>query len=178
MKLRKCSKCGIEKPLKTSFYRDKKYKDGHKKICKDCLRTYFRQWGANNPDRIRGYGRKWRRTEAGRLNLIARVRKYRRNPKNRQKLLARGAISQAVFRGKIVKPSTCSLCGRRVANRSLHAHHVNYKDKFGVIWVCSSSRGKNPSCHTLIEGLFDDAGSKIVSFCSEGRNTPGTAACP
>jgi len=45
--MKKCSKCGIEKPL-TEFYKDNRNKDGHRGHCKSCVKKYR----AENPEKF------------------------------------------------------------------------------------------------------------------------------
>jgi hypothetical protein len=43
MQMKKCSKCGIEKPL-TEFHKNKKSKDGHENRCKTCKYAEMKRW--------------------------------------------------------------------------------------------------------------------------------------
>jgi len=57
--VKKCSKCGIEKPL-TEFCKDKTHKDGHKSRCKSCIAKYDAKWRAENKEKRAKYDAKWR----------------------------------------------------------------------------------------------------------------------
>ena len=48
MTTKKCTKCGIEKPL-TEFDKDKSKKDGHASNCKSCKAN----WRANNKEKLK-----------------------------------------------------------------------------------------------------------------------------
>ena len=49
--MKKCSKCGIEKPL-TEFHKRKKSKDGHEYRCKTCKKQQHAEYYAQNKERI------------------------------------------------------------------------------------------------------------------------------
>ena len=63
--MKKCTKCGIEKPL-TEFHKNKNRKDGLKFHCKQCCRKYqnenkqqqrerMKNWRSQNKERIKEY---------------------------------------------------------------------------------------------------------------------------
>ena len=52
--MKKCSKCGIQKPL-VEFNRDKKGKDGHRSQCKSCTAQYRAQYYEENKEKIARY---------------------------------------------------------------------------------------------------------------------------
>jgi len=59
---------------------------------------------------------------------------------------ARAALRSAVYRGKIVKPSTCSRCGGKVSTpRDMHGHHADYTKPLDVEWLCQK-------CHQAEDG--------------------------
>lgn len=50
MKTKKCTKCGIEKPL-TEFHKRSSSKDGHASQCKSCVAKYYAQHHAKNKEK-------------------------------------------------------------------------------------------------------------------------------
>ena len=72
--MKKCSKCGIEKPL-CDFIKNKNCKDGYENTCKMCGKEYkkeyyidnkfnlkesYKEYRENNKDKIKEYNKKWR----------------------------------------------------------------------------------------------------------------------
>ena len=55
MTTKKCTKCGIEKPL-TEFDKDKSKKDGHASNCKSCKAN----WRANNKEKLKQVNAEYR----------------------------------------------------------------------------------------------------------------------
>ena len=54
--MKKCSKCGIEKPL-SEFVKHKNCKDGYENTCKICVKQYKKEYRENNKDKIKEYYR-------------------------------------------------------------------------------------------------------------------------
>lgn len=50
--MKKCVKCGCEKPL-TDFYKQKTSLDGHGSYCKICNKAEVKKYAANNPEKTR-----------------------------------------------------------------------------------------------------------------------------
>ncbi len=56
---------------------------------------------------------------------------------------ARLQLQKAVKKGKLLKPSECSGCGRGpLASKELHGHHPDYDKPLEVEWVCRE-------CHAI-----------------------------
>ena len=64
-------------------------------------------------------------------------------PGNAAKLKARSDLNNAVRDGRIVRPSTCSLCDAN-GGRSIVAHHGDYARPYTVIWVCTNCHKDRP----------------------------------
>lgn len=54
-----------------------------------------------------------------------------------QRRRAWNAWNSAVREGRFKAPAACEDCGR--TDRTLSAHHVNYKDAYDVRWLCAAS---------------------------------------
>ena len=149
MKTKRCKICGKIKPL-DEFYVNKGMADGHLNICKECVRersrqyqqehksyrkTYMKQWGQKNKDRIYAYRNK----------IQDKVREWRRKYYHTHitdigfKILynLRGRIYLAIKHGYKVA-STKDLVGCSI--KELKAH-LESKFKDGMSWDNYGVRG-------------------------------------
>jgi hypothetical protein len=61
MEEKKCTKCGeIKSP--EAFSREKRTGDKLRSMCKECYKTAYRKWRAQNPERARELASKWRKS--------------------------------------------------------------------------------------------------------------------
>lgn len=60
MILKRCSKCGIEKPLEC-FYKNKAYRDRHTSFCKECYIANQRKYTKKYKEKIAAYQCKYRK---------------------------------------------------------------------------------------------------------------------
>ena len=140
---KKCSKCGELKPI-LLFSRDRTRKGGRRSWCKACvkkstdlkreeLNEYNRKYYLLNRERIDAYRYEYCRTENAKIR--ARLHAKRQCEKFPEKKKAGYALNNAVESGKVVRPSTCSLCG---ASGNIEGHHWSYKEehRLDVIWLC------------------------------------------
>lgn len=70
-----------------------------------------------------------------------RVKRNRESRSNPYKQKARNELRNAVRRGQLSKPSTCSRCG---SGGRISGHHHDYSRPLEVIWVCRS-------CHEVLD---------------------------
>lgn len=70
---KKCSKCGLEKPL-SDYYTDKRREGRMQPSCKLCQYEYTKEWRKNNPEKKRAQGK--RAYYAHREDCIKRVKKW------------------------------------------------------------------------------------------------------
>ena len=102
-----------------------------------------RAWVAKRDQaRVRAYDRKRYREQPHRQNPAAQ-----RDP---IKLAAARAVSNAVRRGKIVKPSECEECHESFEPTHITAHHEDYSKRLDVVWLCHA-------CHARRHRKDDDA---------------------
>lgn len=74
-RLKRCPKCGIEKPATLEyFYHNKQKKSGLACYCKECSRPRKHEWFEANKERAREYDREYR--EKNRERILARRRAY------------------------------------------------------------------------------------------------------
>jgi hypothetical protein len=118
-----CRVCHQQKPL-SEFYTDAKSHDGLTTLCKDCTKEASRQYRASPRGRA-----------------MRKLRRY----KDKQKIRARDAVSNAIKRGELPKAQTCQCvhCGRTA---SVYHHHKGYRKEhfLDVEPVCDS-------CHQTVE---------------------------
>lgn len=104
--------CRLCKNLKmlTDFHLNHSKKDGRDSRCKKCV--------------IGVYPKK----------AYPRNKRYDADPIKRR---AQQAVRDAVRKGRLVKPSSCEMCGDIVRAGRLEGHHANgYEDKLSVEWLC------------------------------------------
>lgn len=73
--MKKCSKCGVEKPLE-AFSQDKGKSDGLQSYCKDCSRAQKREYYKANRAAVLEQQREYR--ESNRAAVLAQKREYSR----------------------------------------------------------------------------------------------------
>jgi hypothetical protein len=121
-------------------------KTGHnQKYCPDCRSVVQNKknsiscavWRKQNNERYKKQRLSYLKTEKGREMIRMAWRTARL--KYPEKHNARQALKYAVLTGKIVKPSSCTIC----KNKPVQGHHEDYSKPLTVIWLCQK-------CHTLI----------------------------
>lgn len=155
MKEKKCFKCGKIKPL-SDFYKHPQMADGHINKCKDCNKKDVQENYSKNIDHFKEYDKnramlphrvkareEYQKTDAGKESLYKSTKKYRKN--NPEKYKAHLIINSLIKSGKIIKPTECSMCGKK--SKLIHGHHEDYNEPLDVIWVC-------PSCHYKIHHKY------------------------
>lgn len=128
--MKKCFKCGVEKPL-ASFYKHSGMADGHLNKCKECAKIDVKKHRKEN-DSVREYDRK-----RGNRQDITYLQKWRAD--NPKKYKAHSAVNYAVRKGILVNPNTCSICA---SNIQVEGHHDDYDYPLVVRWLCSR-------CHSI-----------------------------
>lgn len=133
--MKTCFKCHHLKPL-SEFYRHSRMADGHLNKCKDCTRKDVNKNRADRLDKYREYDRD-RASEPHRraISRATRLRHVRMYGKSYTK--SHNAVSRAVKKGTLVRPTTCQRCP---ATECIQAHHDSYDRPLDVMWLC-------PVCH-------------------------------
>jgi len=129
--LKRCFKCGEEKPIE-EFYKHSQMGDGHLNKCKECARKDVIKNRKDKADYYREYDRK-----RGNRQGYEYTKKYRY--KNPLKSKAHSILNSAVYHGKIIKPKYCEECGSDFA---IEAHHEDYLKPLDVVWLCSACHKK------------------------------------
>lgn len=146
-----CGACKTEKPL-SEFHVNKANRDGLATTCKECRRTYNKDWRSKNKEHVLGYGRayyadnkervleysktyyddnkdrilervkQYNQTESGKSRSKQRKKVYGEN--NPQKIKAKSAVNRAVRTGRLksINDCDCQVCGKQAQ----HYHHWSY----------------------------------------------------
>lgn len=149
-----CIKCRISKP-KSAFWKNKGRPTGCSDYCKDCFKTYQKEWRrgsgeekyrasyrkrASNPkykERVRRYNKSEQGAQKHRESVYRYINKY----PERQ----RARIQARQIRKEI---ANCESCLK--SNLKLHKHHPDYSKPFTVIYLCTSCHGKE---HRIYEEI-------------------------
>ena len=86
MQLKKCSKCGEEKPL-SEFYTDVSQSSGYATYCKKCSLIAAKEWREKNKERVKELRRNWNKANKEKVleQNKKRLKKWRSNNNNREK---------------------------------------------------------------------------------------------
>ena len=129
--MKKCFKCGNEKPL-TDFYRHSKMADGHLNKCKDCAkRDMHESRHVKHRERVLAYDRE-RGKQPHRLEMQRRITAEwtQKHPRERKAQLALGNA----VRSGAVKP--WPVCAMPQCDQKPEAHHPDYDAALNVVWLC------------------------------------------
>lgn len=139
--MKKCFKCGIEKPL-TEFYKHLGMADGHLGKCKECtkkdaINRYNVLIGDPNwyiKERTRGrekFHRLYKHNHSKETpeQSKKRLQNFRKN--HPEKNRAVGILNNAV-RDKKISKLPCEVCGEI----KVQAHHEDYSKPLDVNWLC------------------------------------------
>ena len=110
-----CCLCHRDLPV-DDFNYCRSHPDGLKSHCLECGKEY-----------------KQRHYEKNRADYENRADEYRRKYHDRRKAYA--AVDAAVKRGELIRPETCSRCGK---NGTIVAYHGDYDEPLEVVWLCLS----------------------------------------
>jgi hypothetical protein len=133
--VKRCTKCGREKPL-AAFTRANQYRDGHKTQCKVCHAAYMHQWRRRNLDRARAKARLQNRRR--RAWTLA----YSRTPEHQRKQAIRKVTYWAVKTGLLPAKDRCERCGATAAQARLERHHPDYSRPLWIRWLCTTCHGE------------------------------------
>jgi|ERR1041385_3145838 transposase-like protein len=147
--LRTCTKCGAMKPLEEYARRG----EDRSPQCKECGRTYAREYRRKNGDMLRAKDRARsdrNKTPEAKVRMKGYTKAWRRrNPEYRspsygkqygmvtpEARRAQQAVRRALLSGKIQRPETCSRCGG--SDSRIEASHADYSKPLEIRWLCAS----------------------------------------
>jgi len=135
--MKQCFKCGLSK-ARTEFYQHPQMNDGLLGKCKECTRHDVRK---GRGDHTREYDR----------------RRYR---ERKHEHIARIAVQAAIANGKLVRPEGCWSCGTPCQPE---AHHADYYNALGVIFLCKEC---HMDCHKLTTAITkgNDYATKLGEY--------------
>ncbi|MGC1177023.1 MAG: hypothetical protein WA843_03035 [Candidatus Saccharimonadales bacterium] len=138
-----CTVCKVLKPI-TDFNKSSKGKDGYNAQCSKC--KYAKTGRKNfleNKEKCYANAAKWNKANREIVNKRTRERYafdkssiVERDRRHAEKKKAQHLLQTYVQRGKILKPSICSICN--CESKRIEGHHADYSKPLEVIWVCSS----------------------------------------
>jgi hypothetical protein len=139
---KECKICKTIKLLQ-DFGKSKTGKYGYDAQCKKC--RYARTGRAHflkNKEKCYENAKKWHANNREHINEKARERYLqdktpiiKRDRKHAEKRKAQHLVQTHVRRGKIIKPSICSICN--CESKRIEGHHADYSKPLEVIWVCN-----------------------------------------
>ena len=132
--LKKCNKCEKLKDI-SSYYKQKKTKDGYRNYCKECMNK-------ENLERCR----KWR-LGYGKEYFI----KYRADPRNRTQIRCRQLLNNQIESGGVNKRDSCEICHISPSE----CHHDDYAKPYEFIELCKA-------CHKKLHKQYKDKNITIT----------------
>lgn len=155
--MKRCFKCGAEKPL-SEFYKHPKMLDGHVNKCKECnkkdvienrldKKDYYLNYDRNRPNHEERVASQSERTKTlynsnpeFKEKRKLEVREFRNS--NPDKYKAQTSINNALRDGKLTKLNSCEHCG--TSEKKIQARHWSYEPEhwLDVIWLCTKCHGK------------------------------------
>jgi hypothetical protein len=115
--MKRCTKCGVEKPATTEFFEAKRKgsRDGFHSWCRACHNAAHACYQATHPEARRATYARYKAThlEARKAKTIAR---------------------RAVDRGQLIRPDACERCGK--PSSQLDKHHEDYSRPLEVKFLC------------------------------------------
>lgn len=129
MSSKRCSACGVVKPL-DEFPGDKKCRDGYRGQCCACRRVLMRAWRLAKLATRREYDRR-RYHESPERREGQRISSLKSKQRYPDKTRARNAVSNAIRDGRLERQA-CEVCGAPRAQ----AHHDDYSRPLDVRWLC------------------------------------------
>lgn len=153
MKNKRCFKCQCLKPL-DEFHRNQHMADGRINQCKECVKTYYKEYREKNHEHLMEYNRRYYQdSPENRAVNIAKSREWAKNnptktaaatrgwkKRNQDKIHCHNVINNAIRDGKIAKPDACSSCGK--SGVKIHGHHPDYTKPLDVMWLCATCHSR------------------------------------
>lgn len=126
---KRCIECGKTKDIPDDFYvkEVREHSTRYHSRCKPCFSAHTHRAGPKE-------------------KRIIGLKKILSPEMLKARVSARRAVWNAVYRGTLVKPASCSDCGKPVPKIDLEAHHEDYKKPLDVTWLCRTCHRAADSC--------------------------------
>lgn len=151
-----CLECSLKLSRK-SFHKNALMKDGLHYYCKKCTSTVQKKWRDTSKAYANYLPKRRKRLSEKRKDGRYKARDLRNSRNSRlrypDRVAARQAAANAIRRGDIIKPKSCSACNKKTVSRKLHGHHHNGYDKpLDIVWICTVCHSKehNPRYRALM----------------------------
>lgn len=133
-----CKGCGETKP-RAGFALHRAARDGLQSTCR--ARQRERMKAARTTEEGRAKQRAYQRAYRARHPERIAKRKRAFNDRYPEKLRAQHKVEKALRSGRLIRPLTCSACGKPGL---IEAHHDDYSKPLDVVWLCTP-------CHAAYE---------------------------
>ena len=177
--MKTCTKCGELKPP-ASFYKGKRYADGHRGSCKVCIcliekarrkanpekhRAAIRKWKKANPEKVRAGKEKWRLAHPEN----ARARERRRRLANPEEARARekkwrkenrGVCNAKTRKREAAKFRAAPKWADQAAIRAIYSEAVRITKATGIEHHVDHSVPLN---HPMVQGLHNEFNLQILT---------------
>ena len=130
--LKRCSRCKQLLP-KDAFTRQRSKPDGLQAFCRSCQAAYNREYRAKNLDRTAACRRKYLEEYPEKVRASSIASDARQRLKSPKRYRAKSVVNHAIRDGKLIRPETCSVCGRP---GRIEGHHEDYSKPLEVTWLC------------------------------------------
>lgn len=156
-----CSTCDELKPY-SEYGICRRYADGYRGQCKQCIKEYTKKWQKEKPEIKRAIRTKYRKNNRDKIRRMDRDY-YQKNPEKRrkhgreamkkylltkgykiradqqklfpEKRIAREKLKSEVRSGRMKRPELCQICGKK--GTRIEAHHHDYLKPLEVVWLCA-----------------------------------------
>ena len=166
-KFRKCSKCGVVKPINEFAKGGTGYKSsgGVMTQCKKCWSIYYEEWKRKNPEKVKKYSRKTKAKLKKNHFFERRARQW-----NERKDRNKGAKVTAIELAHLwkIQRGHCSLSGRKLG-RDAHLDHIIPYSKGGTSDI-DNLRWLDPDVNFGRGNLTDE---KFIEICRDIVNCVG-----
>lgn len=162
--MKKCSKCGAEKPATEEFFRPAKRVGGFyfRSSCRKCDNEYAKVAAERRVITPEMRSVWTRRYYVSHPETMAEKRRHYRD-EHPERDRATNIVNKAVARGTMVRHDWCEECGEKAHT---HGHHDDYAKPREVRWLC-------PACHALVPAAELAEARREVErptiACADGR---------
>ena len=113
-----------------SFYKHSRMLDGRLNYCRQCVKGRVKRHRQDNLEKVRAYDRTRGAKPERRQQLAQLAERLMQDPVRRKAIRT---SSDAIRRGRLVRPGICSVCRETCKPE---AHHDDYSKPLEVRWLC------------------------------------------